>query len=100
MALDNVANTAQVTGQEHLDLADVRRRPDRAVASVGALIVLLPLRKVFLTPEEMRAWGWRIPLEHHWPSRPRRRRRFGRLVVQVDRSGERVMIAISLIVCV
>ena len=26
-----------------------------------AIIVLLLLQKVFLTPEELRAWGWRIP---------------------------------------
>jgi MHS family alpha-ketoglutarate permease-like MFS transporter len=26
-----------------------------------ALVVLLLLQKVFLTPEEIRAWGWRIP---------------------------------------
>src|ERR1700681_1354930 len=28
---------------------------------ICALIVLLLLQKVFLTPEEIRAWGWRIP---------------------------------------
>ena len=26
-----------------------------------AIIVLLLLQKVFLTPEELKAWGWRIP---------------------------------------
>jgi MHS family alpha-ketoglutarate permease-like MFS transporter len=26
-----------------------------------AIIVLLVLQRVFLTPEELRAWGWRIP---------------------------------------
>src|SRR5277367_4832998 len=26
-----------------------------------AIIVLLLLQKVFLTPDELRAWGWRIP---------------------------------------
>src|SRR3984893_2053174 len=28
---------------------------------ICALIVLLLLQRVFLTPEEIRAWGWRIP---------------------------------------
>jgi len=28
---------------------------------ICALLVLLALQKVFLTPEEIRAWGWRIP---------------------------------------
>jgi MHS family alpha-ketoglutarate permease-like MFS transporter len=28
---------------------------------LGALIVLLLLQQVFLTPEQMKAWGWRIP---------------------------------------
>src|SRR6202030_3367510 len=28
---------------------------------ICALLVLLLLQKVFLTPEEIRAWGWRIP---------------------------------------
>ncbi len=28
---------------------------------IGALLVLLILQKIFLTPDELRAWGWRIP---------------------------------------
>lgn len=28
---------------------------------LGAILVLLVLQKVFLTPDELRAWGWRIP---------------------------------------
>src|ERR1700710_160304 len=28
---------------------------------LAAILVLLLLQKVFLTPEELRAWGWRIP---------------------------------------
>src|SRR6516225_2751623 len=28
---------------------------------LGAIVILLILQQVFLTPEQMRAWGWRIP---------------------------------------
>jgi MFS transporter, MHS family, alpha-ketoglutarate permease len=28
---------------------------------IAALLVLLILQKIFLTPDELRAWGWRIP---------------------------------------
>ena len=38
-----------------------------------ALLVLLLLQRVFLTNDEIRAWGWRIPLRHR--RRPRRHRR-------------------------
>src|ERR1700745_1421377 len=51
------------------EVADPRRRgfysSFQYVTLIGgqltAIIVLLLLQKVFLTPEELKAWGWRIP---------------------------------------
>ena len=39
-----------------------------------AIIVLLLLQKVFLTPEQLKDWGWRIPLRDRRPARDLRRR--------------------------
>ena len=38
-----------------------------------AIIVLLLLQKVFLTPEELKAWGWRIPVRDRRGARDFRR---------------------------
>ena len=38
-----------------------------------AIIVLLLLQKVFLTPEELKDWGWRIPVRDRRPARDLRR---------------------------
>ncbi len=37
-----------------------------------AILVLLALQRLFLTPEELKAWGWRIPFRNRRASLDRR----------------------------
>ena len=52
---------SEVAGAKHRGFYSSFQYVTLIGGQLSAIIVLLLLQKVFLTPEELKAWGWRIP---------------------------------------